>query len=75
MKENESRSDSVRYTVYTEIYFSCNKLQTNIGASYLVDAIFTKEMVDVLKDAGCTLPDITWQEYTAQKEKIKSYQI
>ena len=51
--------------------FSCNKLQTNIGASYLVDAIFTKEMVDVLKDAGCTLPDITWQEYTAQKEKNK----
>lgn len=49
--------------------FGCNKLQTNIGASSIVDRIFTEEMVHVLEKSKLTLPDTPWQDYTRKKEK------
>ena len=42
--------------------FSCNQLKTNIGASHLIDTIFTSTMMDVLKASGLNMPDVSWKE-------------
>lgn len=41
--------------------FGSNKLKTNTGASYLVDAIFSEAMVDVLQASGLALPQKAWE--------------
>lgn len=40
--------------------FACNKLKTNIGASYLVDKIFTDCMDIVLAELGLRMPSKNW---------------
>lgn len=51
--------------------FSCNKLKTNVGASYLVDGIFNDLMQKiVLPSFNLKLPKISWQE-SKQIEMIK----
>lgn len=47
--------------------FSCNKLKTNIGASFLVDQIFTNFMKKVLDESELTLSKISWEDYTKMK--------
>lgn len=43
--------------------FSCNKLKTNVGASYLVDAIFNDLMQDVvLPKFKLKMPEISWKD-------------
>ncbi len=43
--------------------FSCNKLKTNAGASYLVDGIFNSLMQDkILPSFHLKMPEISWQE-------------
>lgn len=43
--------------------FSCNRLKTNIGASYLVDSIFSDLMVNIiLPSFNLKMPDIPWNE-------------
>lgn len=43
--------------------FSCNKLKTNVGASYLVDAIFNDLMQNVvLPSFNLKMPEEVWQE-------------
>lgn len=43
--------------------FSCNRLKTNIGASYLVDSIFSDLMVNmILPSFNLKMPDILWNE-------------
>lgn len=43
--------------------FGCNKLKTNVGASFLVDDIF-KYMERILKQSGLVMPKTTWQKTT-----------
>ena len=51
--------------------FSCNKLKTNVGASYLVDGIFNDLMQKiVLPSFNLKMPEISWQE-SKQIEMIK----
>lgn len=51
--------------------FSCNKLKTNVGASYLVDGIFNDLMQKiVLPSFNLKMPKIPWQE-SKQIEMIK----
>lgn len=51
--------------------FSCNKLKTNVGASYLVDGIFNDLMQKiVLPSFNLKMPKISWQE-SKQIEMIK----
>lgn len=51
--------------------FSCNKLKTNVGASYLVDGIFNDLMQKiVLPSFNLKMPQISWQE-SKQIEMIK----
>lgn len=51
--------------------FSCNKLKTNVGASYLVDGIFNDLMQKiVLPSFDLKMPEISWQE-SKQIEMIK----
>lgn len=50
--------------------FSCNKLKTNTGASYLVDSIFTDAMMSVLKEYDFKMPEEHWSE--VDDVKIKS---
>ena len=43
--------------------FSCNRLKTNIGASYLVDSIFSDLMVNkILPSFNLKMPDKLWNE-------------
>lgn len=43
--------------------FSCNKLKTNVGASYLVDGIFNDLMQNIiLPKYNLKMPDISWKE-------------
>lgn len=42
--------------------FSCNKLKTNIGASYLVDDIFNSVIKDILQEMGLKMPKEDWQD-------------
>lgn len=55
--------------------FSCNKLKTNVGASYLVDAIFNDLMQDVvLPKFNLNMPEEKWQKtekIQMQKENSK----
>lgn len=37
--------------------FSCNKLRTNVGASYIVDAAFKEAMTSILENMGLKMPD------------------
>lgn len=54
--------------------FSCNKLKTNVGASYLVDAIFNDLMQDiVLPSFNLKMPEEKWQD--TQKIKIGGNEI
>lgn len=48
--------------------FSCNKLQTNAGASFIVDDIFKHKMIAVLKEEGLKQPDSN----SKQKDKDSS---
>lgn len=41
--------------------FGSNKLKTNTGASYLVDAIFSEAMLDVLQASKLKLPQQGWE--------------
>ena len=51
--------------------FSCNKLKTNVGASYLVDGIFNDLMQKiVLPSFNLKMPEISWQK-SKQIEMIK----
>lgn len=51
--------------------FSCNKLKTNVGASYLVDGIFNDLMQKiVLPSFNLKMPEISWQK-SEQIEMIK----
>ena len=51
--------------------FSCNKLKTNVGASYLVDGIFNDLMQKiVLPSFNLKIPEISWQK-SKQIEMIK----
>ena len=52
--------------------FSCNKLKTNVGASYLVDGIFNDLMQKiVLPSFNLKMPEISWQK-SKQIEMIKN---
>lgn len=43
--------------------FSCNKLKTNVGASYLVDGIFNDLMQNIiLPKYNLKMPDISWKK-------------
>lgn len=42
--------------------FSCNKLKTNTGASYLVDSIFTEAMMSVLEKYNFVMPQKSWMD-------------
>lgn len=43
--------------------FSCNKLKTNVGASYLVDGIFNDLMQNIiLPKYNLKMPNISWKE-------------
>ena len=43
--------------------FSCNRLKTNIGASYLVDSIFSDLMVNkILPSFNLKMPEFSWNE-------------
>lgn len=42
--------------------FSCNKLKTNTGASYLVDSIFTDAMMSVLEKYKFVMPQKSWMD-------------
>ena len=54
--------------------FSCNKLKTNVGASYLVDAIFNDLMQDIiLPEFGLKMPEEKWQD--TQEIKIGGNEI
>ena len=54
--------------------FSCNKLKTNVGASYLVDAIFNDLMQDIiLSEFGLKMPEEKWQN--TQEIKIGGNEI
>lgn len=51
--------------------FSCNKLKTNVGASYLVDGIFNELMQKiVLPSFNLKMPQRLWQKYE-QIEMVK----
>lgn len=49
--------------------FSCNKLKANIGASYIVDAIFEELMVDILGNLSLNMPkeNMYWKNRTIDK--------
>lgn len=55
--------------------FSCNKLKTNIGASFLVDQIFTNFMKKVLDESELTISEKSWETYTKEKEKTPENQV
>lgn len=43
--------------------FSCNRLKTNIGASFLVDSIFSDLMVNkILPSLNLKMPEFSWNE-------------
>lgn len=44
--------------------FGCNELKTNVGASYLVDAIYTEAMQNVLKAQDFKKLVLDWKENT-----------
>ena len=55
--------------------FSCNKLKTNVGASYLVDAIFNDLMQDiVLPGFNLKMPEEAWQK-TEEIQMLNSNEI
>lgn len=55
--------------------FSCNKLKTNIGASFLVDRIFTNFMKQVLDESELAISEKSWEAYTREKENKPENQV